>query len=337
MVEEIREREDFSPEQKSAYRSIEAILRYIGDSVVGQHKLCESILIALLCRQHILIEGTPGLAKTLTVTRFAEALNIEYKRIQFTPDLLPSDLIGTLIFNPKEGSFTTKKGPLFTSILLADEINRAPAKVQSALLEAMQERQVTIDAVSYPLPSPFMVLATQNPIDQEGTYPLPEAQIDRFMMQVNLTYPTREEELVILNRYGIPHQFNEPSPSLEYADLELLWKMMDRVHVSDTIKEYIVSLVHATRNPEDFGLDLKEYIRFGATPRATIVLVQAGRAHAFLHGEDYVSPHNIKMVASDVLRHRLVLSFEAKADGVLVEDIINAILERVPLQNPSTL
>ncbi len=330
-IDNVESNKEPSQENVQAWKVIDTILDFVGQSVVGQKDLRENIMIAFLSKQHILVEGAPGLAKTLTINRFSQAFSLQTQRIQFTPDLLPSDLVGTLIFNPKEGSFTTKKGPIFHAIILADEINRAPAKVQSALLEAMQERQVTIDDTTYPLPEPFMVLATQNPIEQEGTYPLPEAQVDRFMMQINVNYPTAEEELEILNRYALPYEMNDKSPEISYEQIQQLWTQLKTVYVSDSIKEYIVSLVQATRDPLHYNLELDHLIRFGCSPRATLALTQAAQAHAFLHKQDYVAPHNVRAVLHAVFRHRIILHFEAKAENLSTDDIIDSIVENLPL------
>ena len=297
--------------------------------IIGQDYLIERLIISLLCNQHVLIEGVPGLAKTLTVTTLSDAIDTSFKRIQFTPDLLPADLLGTLIYNPKTGDFTTKKGPLFTNLILADEINRAPAKVQSALLEAMQERQITIGEETHPLDDPFMVLATQNPVEQEGTYPLPEAQVDRFMMKLVIDYPQRAEELRILREQASIKKKNAVNPVLHPDDIKRLRTLVDTVFMDEKIEEYIVDLVFATREPEDYGLNIKDLIQYGASPRATIYLTMASKAHAFIHGRSYVTPHDVKSIAYDVLRHRIIVSYEAEAEEKKSEDILKMILQTV--------
>jgi MoxR-like ATPase len=296
--------------------------------IVGQKYMVERLLIGLLTRGHILLEGVPGLAKTLAVKTLSAAIDTRFQRIQFTPDLLPADLIGTMIFNPKDGTFSPRKGPIFSNILLADEINRAPAKVQSALLEAMQERQVTIGDTTYPLEEPFLVMATQNPIEQEGTYPLPEAQIDRFMLKLKVDYPERKEERQILDLMAR----DEPIPVsrvVSPADIIRVRAVVKEVYMDDRIKDYIVQLVFATRRPQDFKLDLKDLIQFGASPRATIFLAQAARAHAFIKGRGYVTPEDIKAIGLDVLRHRIILTYEAEAEEVTTESVISRIFDAV--------
>jgi MoxR-like ATPase len=297
--------------------------------IVGQEALIDRLLIALLCNNHVLIEGVPGLAKTLTVTTLAGLLSASFHRIQFTPDLLPADVIGTLIYNPKTGDFTTKKGPVFANIVLADEINRAPAKVQSALLEAMQERQVTIGGTSYPLDDPFMVLATQNPIEQEGTYPLPEAQVDRFMLKLKVTYPTKEQEHQILKKMARSKPATDVTPVISVEDVTRLRALADEIFMDEKIEEYIVNIVEATRNPENYKLDIRQLIRYGASPRATIFLAMASKANAFLDGRGYVIPQDVKSVAMDVLRHRVIITYEAEAEEKTSEDIIDQILKAV--------
>jgi len=296
--------------------------------IVGQKYMVERLLIGLLTRGHILLEGVPGLAKTLAVKTLSAAIDTRFQRIQFTPDLLPADLIGTMIFNPKEGTFTPRKGPIFTNILLADEINRAPAKVQSALLEAMQERQVTIGESTYPLQEPFLVLATQNPIEQEGTYPLPEAQIDRFMLKLRIDYPDMKEERQILELMGRDEAI-QVQRAVTPADILRVGEMVRDIYVDDRVKDYIVHLVFATRRPQDYKLDLKDLIQFGASPRATIYLAQAARAHAFIKGRGYVTPEDIKAIGLDVLRHRIILSYEAEAEEVTTEQIISRVFDAV--------
>ncbi len=297
--------------------------------IVGQEKLIDRLLLALLCNNHVLIEGVPGLAKTLSVTTLAKVVQCSFNRIQFTPDLLPADLIGTLIYNPKDGGFVTKKGPVFANIILADEINRAPAKVQRALLEAMQEQQVTIGDESFALADPFFVLATQNPVEQEGTYPLPEAQVDRFMLKLRIDYPTKAEELQILRAQGRSSVKNEASPVLQPDDITRLRALSDDIYMDEKLEEYIVNLVECTRNPDAFKLDIGDYIRYGASPRATIYLAMASRGHALLAGRGYVTPQDVKAIAPDVLRHRVVPTYEAEADEKTSEDLVGQILDTV--------
>jgi MoxR-like ATPase len=286
------------------------------------------ILIGLFADGHLLLEGVPGLAKTLAVRTVAQAIHARFQRIQFTPDLLPADLTGTLVFDPQRGAFTTKFGPVFTQILLADEVNRAPAKVQSALLEAMQERQVTIGDTTYPLDAVFWVLATQNPIEQEGTYPLPEAQMDRFLLKIKVGYPTPEEESKILDRMGgeVPPL---PQPIVHAEQIVAARHVVNAIYTDERIRRYIVDLVHASREPERFGLDLRPLIQFGASPRATLALARASRANAFLDGRAYVTPDDVKLLAPDVFRHRILLTYEAEAEGVPVDEVTRRILARV--------
>ncbi len=300
--------------------------------IVGQDRLIDRLLMALITNQHVLLEGVPGLAKTLTVTTLAKAIQASFHRIQFTPDLLPADLIGTLIYNPKEGDFTTKQGPLFANLILADEINRAPAKVQSALLEAMQERQVTLGDTTYALPAPFMVLATQNPVEQEGTYPLPEAQVDRFLFKVVVTYPTADQELQILRSHASTAARPQVQSVMTPEDILRIRQLLDQVFMDTRVEKYIVSLVEATRKPEAYRLaDLKPLIRFGASPRATIFLAQAARAQAFLQSRGYATPQDVKDVAMDVLRHRVLLTYEAEAQEISAEEIVQKFLDAVPV------
>jgi len=307
---------------------ISRIRTEIGKELVGQQKLVDGLLTGVLSGGHILIEGVPGLAKTSAVKALASTIQAQFKRIQFTPDLLPADLIGTEIYRPKTGDFVTRKGPLFNNIILADEINRAPSKVQSALLEAMQENQVTIGDITYQLPKPFLVLATQNPIEQEGTYQLPEAQVDRFMLKLIIDYPERSQELEILNKVGFGSS-ESIEPVLNTGQIEKMASLVRSIYVDDKLKEYIVDLVLATRNPEKYGMDIGEYVQFGASPRATIFLAQAARVTAFLQGRAYVTPQDIKNIASDVLRHRIILSFEAEAEDVTTDDIIKTVFDSV--------
>ena len=310
-------------------RLLDQIRSEIGKLIVGQAKLVERLLTALLCNSHVLIEGVPGLAKTLTVTTLAQAIQASFQRIQFTPDLLPGDLIGTLIYNPKTGDFTTRKGPIFANIILADEINRAPAKVQSALLEAMQERQITIGDHTFPLDDPFMVLATQNPIEQEGTYPLPEAQLDRFLLKVVVGYPTKAEEREILTRAALPPE--EVHPVADAADIQAAREVVAQVRMEQVVADYIVDVVHATRDPASLpgGADLGRYVQFGASPRATLALAVTARVHAFLARRGFVTPDDVKAMAPDVLRHRVLLTYEAEAEGLTATEVIARIFERV--------
>jgi MoxR-like ATPase len=313
---------------KDESRLIEQLLNEVHRVIVGQKYMIERLLIGLLTRGHILIEGVPGLAKTLAVKTIASAIDARFQRIQFTPDLLPADLIGTMIFNQKDGAFYPRKGPIFANIILADEINRAPAKVQSALLEAMQERQVTIGDSTYPLEEPFLVLATQNPIEQEGTYPLPEAQIDRFMFKLEIDYPDPKEERQILDLMS-QDEIIPVNKVITPANILRLRSVVREVYVDDRIKDYIVQLILATRKPQDFNLDLKDLIQFGASPRATIYLAQAARAHAFVKGRGYVTPDDIKAIGLDVLRHRIILTYEAEAEEVTTESIVSRIFDAV--------
>lgn len=312
--------------------SLQAIRHAVGQVIVGQNGLIDRLLIALMTNSHVLLEGVPGLAKTLTITTLAQAIQATFHRIQFTPDLLPADVIGTLVYNPKTGEFTTRTGPVFANLVLADEINRAPAKVQSALLEAMQERQVTIGGQSYPLPEPFMVLATQNPVEQEGTYPLPEAQVDRFLFKVKIDYPSPADELQILRRHATSQARGAVSPVITCADIARIRQLADEIFVDGKIEEYIVSLVDCTRDPGKYHLDeLSGMIRYGASPRATIGMAMAARAQALLEGRGYTTPQDVKSVAYDVLRHRITLTYEAEAEEMRTEDIIRRVLETVPV------
>ncbi len=299
--------------------------------VVGQERLVDGLLTALLCHGHVLIEGLPGLAKTLTVTTLARALQLSFQRIQFTPDLLPADLIGTLVFHPKTGDFMPKKGPIFHQIVLADEINRAPAKVQSALLEAMQERQVTLGDTTYPLPDPYMVLATQNPIEHEGTYPLPEAQLDRFLMKITVSYPSFEEEDEILRTMARLDPPSHVTPLLDPEDIIAVRRHADEVYVDPKVRTYVLHVVRATRNPKEYGLDWASPVRYGASPRGGVSLLMAARAWAFLQARDYVIPDDVKRMAPDTLRHRVILSYEAELEGMTADDLIRTILDHVPV------
>jgi MoxR-like ATPase len=305
--------------------------REIATVIVGQQYLVDRLLIGLLANGHVLLEGVPGLAKTLSVKTLAQAIQASFRRIQFTPDLLPADLVGTQVYNPRDGSFTVKRGPIFAQLILADEINRAPAKVQSALLEAMQERQVTIADETHLLPDPFLVLATQNPIEQEGTYPLPEAQVDRFMLKLKIVYPSREEERQILDRMATSANHRPPAPVVTTDDIVAARALVDQVYVDDKIKDYIVSLVFATRQPKTFDLDLGPLIEYGASPRATLCLTLAARAHAFLQGRGYVTPQDVKAIAPDAMRHRVIVSYEAEAEEVDADEVVRRVLDGVPV------
>jgi MoxR-like ATPase len=308
---------------------LDPLYREIEKVIVGQRGMVDRLLGGLLCGGHMLLEGVPGLAKTLAVRTVAQGLRLSFKRIQFTPDLLPADVIGTQIYNPRTGEFTIKKGPIFAHFVLADEINRAPAKVQSALLEAMQEKQVTIGDTSYALEQPFLVLATQNPIEQEGTYPLPEAQVDRFMLKLKLTYPSKDEELAILNRMAPVEPGLYVEPVLSAADIFELRSVIDQVYVDDKIKRYIVDVIHATRTPGEYGLDIAPYIQYGASPRGTIFLTRGARAQAFLDARGYVTPQDVKSIGYDVLRHRISITYEAEAEDITPENLLQRIFDHL--------
>jgi len=314
-------------EKESSF--VQQLTGQMSSVIVGQKYLIERLLIGILGNGHILIEGVPGLAKTLSVKTLSDAIQTKFRRIQFTPDLLPADLIGTMIYNPQKGEFSVKKGPVFANIILADEINRAPAKVQSALLEAMQERQVTIGDSTYPLDEPFLVLATQNPIEQEGTYPLPEAQVDRFMLKLKITYPNPTEEREIMDRntaVGIPQVAKVIAPE----DIVRVREVIRTIYVDEKVKEYIVNVIFATREPEKYGLaELKDLIAYGASPRATIYLNIAAKAHAFIKGRGYITPEDIKAIGADVLRHRILLTYEAEAEEVTSDDIVKKVFDAV--------
>lgn len=314
----------------AARQRLEPFFTTIERVLVGQRQLVEQLLIGLLTQGHVLLEGVPGLAKTLAVQTVAQALHLSFKRIQFTPDLLPADIIGTQIFNPARSEFTVRQGPVFANIVLADEINRAPAKVQSALLQAMQERQVTIGEQTFQLPSPFFVLATQNPVEQEGTYTLPEAQVDRFMLKAMVNYPSRDEELTILNRMGTLKAPPTITAMMTANDLAELAAIVESTHVDAKIQGYIVDLVRATRVPQEYGLALTGMIQYGASPRATIALLRAAKARAMLSGRGYVVPQDVKQSAMDVLRHRVMISYEAEAQELTAGSIIQQILETLP-------
>lgn len=315
-------------EQSSAF--IEDIYAELNKVIVGQRYMIDRLLVGLLADGHVLLEGVPGLAKTLTVSSLATVINTKFQRLQFTPDLLPADLIGTLIYNQKEAEFTVKKGPIFSNIILADEINRSPAKVQSALLEAMQELQVTIGETTYPLDEPFLVLATQNPVEQEGTYPLPEAQVDRFMMKINIDYPTESEELEIMRRMARTGKKEKLKPVITAEKVLEARRVVDQIYIDEKVEQYIIDLVFATRNPEKYNLnDLTELINFGASPRASINLNLAARAHAFMEHRAYVTPEDVRTIAMDVLRHRIIPTFEAEAEEVTSEDLVEKVMSTV--------
>ena len=326
---ESKDIKDIADVIKKESKILSNLIDEMGKVIVGQKHLIERLLIGILANGHILLEGVPGLAKTLSVMTMAKAMKIKYQRIQFTPDLLPADLIGTLIYNPRSGEFTTKKGPLFSNIILADEINRAPAKVQSALLESMQERQVTIGNKTFKLDDPFLVLATQNPIEQEGTYPLPEAQVDRFMLKLNIDYPSKSEEREILERMAVTETNIKVKSVISPGDIKRLRSVVDQIYIDDKIKDYIVDLVIATREPGKYNLDLDEFIEYGASPRATIYLTIASKAYAFLKGRGYVTPQDVKSIGMDVLRHRVILTYEAEAEEMTPEKVIQNIFDNI--------
>ncbi|MHC4235188.1 MAG: AAA family ATPase [Planctomycetota bacterium] len=331
MVTTETEVQQVGSEAELASEPFRRLVDRIHQVIVGQDDLLHNMLIGLLANGHILIEGVPGLAKTMAVSCLAGGIDAGFQRIQFTPDLLPADLIGTLIYRPADGEFTVKKGPIFSNIILADEINRAPAKVQSALLEAMQERQVTIGNDTFELHEPFLVLATQNPIEQEGTYPLPEAQVDRFMFKLLVSYPTREQEREILERMSRTHPQTKIEAVMQPADIEAARRVIDRIYVDDKVKNYVVDLAHATRVPQDFQLPLANLIQYGASPRATIYLTLGAKASAFLAGRGYVTPQDVKDVALAVLRHRVIVTYEAEAEEKTSEDVVRTILDHVPV------
>jgi MoxR-like ATPase len=317
--------QEFNRKVRDLRAGLDSLYREIERVIVGQRTMIDRLLVGLLTGGHMLLEGVPGLAKTLAVRTLARGLRLSFSRIQFTPDLLPADVIGTQIYNPRSGEFSIKKGPIFANLVLADEINRAPAKVQSALLEAMQEKQVTIGDNSYVLEQPFLVLATQNPIEQEGTYPLPEAQVDRFMLKLKLTYPSKEDELTILNRMSAIEPNLNIDPVLAPADLFALRKALDEIYVDDKIKRYIVDIIHSTRKPAEYGLDIAPYIQYGASPRATIFLTRAAKAQALLDSRGYVTPQDIKSIGLDVLRHRVTVTYEAEAEDITSETLLQRI------------
>ena len=313
--------------EKSVF--VRALFAEMDKVIIGQRYMLERMLIGLLANGHILLEGVPGLAKTMAVTTLSRAINADFKRIQFTPDLLPADLIGTQIYRQSDGEFQTRKGPIFANIILADEINRAPAKVQSALLEAMQEKQVTIGNETFDVPSPFLVLATQNPIEQEGTYPLPEAQLDRFMLKLKIDYPDKTEERKILDRMAGTDVRFDIQPVIQPEDINQVRNVVDEIYIDEKIKDYIVDIVSATREPDKYGMDLANFINYGASPRATIYLALAAKAHAFVQQRGYVTPQDVKSIGPDVLRHRVIVSYEAEAEDKTSEDIIKTIFDSI--------
>ncbi len=317
---------------------IAEVIQEVKKVVVGQDKMINRLLIGLFTNGHILLEGVPGLAKTLTVNTLAKVLHLDFNRIQFTPDLLPSDLIGTMIYNQQKSNFEVKKGPIFSNVILADEVNRSPAKVQSALLEAMQEKQVTIGETTYTLDRPFLVLATQNPVDQEGTYPLPEAQVDRFMMKVHIDYPSKTDEMEVMRRMSNMQYSAEVKPILSKEDIFAIRDQINAVKMAEPLEHYIIELVFATRFPKDYGLKNEaKYILFGVSPRASINLNLAAKAVAFMDGRDYVLPEDIKEIAEDVLNHRILLNYEAEADRISTRDLVKTLLEKVPINKSVTL
>ncbi len=327
MPEEITQAADLIKSQAAVF---DAIRQEVNKVLVGQERLLDRMLIALVTGGHILLEGVPGLAKTTVVKTLAEAIGVHYQRISFTPDLLPADVIGTMIYNPKEGTFAPRKGPVFTNLLLADEINRAPAKVQSALLESMQEHAVTIGNDTYPLPDPFMVMATQNPIEHEGTYPLPEAQIDRFMLKCKVDYPSKDDERRIMNRFT-RRQTIDINAVLKPEQLTAMRACLEHVYCDEKVGDYILDIVFATRKPADYKLNIGHQIEYGASPRATLFLNLAARANAMLHGRAYATPQDVKEIAHDVLRHRVILTYEAEAEEVTSEDVVSSILNALPV------
>ena len=313
---------------KEASLFVQQLNAELSKVIVGQRYVMDRLLIALLANGHILIEGVPGLAKTLAVKTLSKCIQTEFQRIQFTPDLLPADLIGTLVYNPKDGSFTTKKGPIFSNLILADEINRAPAKVQSALLEAMQERQVTIGENTFGLEDPFLVLATQNPIEQEGTYPLPEAQVDRFMLKIKIDYPDKKEEKEIMERMA-GHKVPEVNPVISPQEIIKAREIVSEIYIDEKVKDYIINLVYATRTPEEYNMDIKNLIAYGASPRASIYLNIASKAHAFIRGRGYVTPEDVKAVGMDVMRHRIIITYEAEAEEMTSEDVVKRVFDEI--------
>jgi len=318
-------------EVKHSSAFVQPLLGEMSKVVIGQKTLVERLIIGLLANGHVLLEGVPGLAKTLSIKSLAQCMDANFSRLQFTPDMLPADVVGTQIYNPQSGDFTTKQGPVFANLILADEINRAPAKVQSALLEAMQERQVTIGDQTYKLPEPFLVLATQNPIDQEGTYPLPEAQVDRFMLKVKISHPERAEERHILDLMSSTNATPETQQVISMADIRKAREIINNIYIDDKVKDYIVDMICCTRQPEKYQINISDFIQLGASPRATIALTLTAKSHAFLRGRGFVTPQDVKSVAHDVLRHRISVTFEAEAEEKSSEVIIQKILDELPV------
>ncbi len=318
-------------EVQRASAFVQPLFSEINKVIVGQKYLVERLTVGLLANGHVLLEGVPGLAKTLSVNTLATCFNVDFSRLQFTPDMLPADVIGTQIYNPQSGSFSTRKGPVFANLVLADEINRAPAKVQSALLQAMQERQVTIGDETYKLDEPFLVLATQNPIEQEGTYPLPEAQVDRFMLKLKIGYPTRDEERTILDQMARTSNLPEAQQVTDLKQILEARQVINEIYMDDKVKDYIVDLVYATREPDRYSIKVEEFIQLGASPRATISLTLASKAYAFLQGRGYVTPQDVKSIALDVLRHRVAITFEAEAEDKTSETVVQKILDELPV------
>ena len=318
-------------EVQRASAFVQPLFSEINKVIVGQKYLVERLTVGLLANGHVLLEGVPGLAKTLSVNTLATCFNVDFSRLQFTPDMLPADVIGTQIYNPQSGSFSTRKGPVFANLVLADEINRAPAKVQSALLQAMQERQVTIGDETYKLDEPFLVLATQNPIEQEGTYPLPEAQVDRFMLKLKIGYPTRDEERTILDQMARTSNLPEAQQVTDVKQILEARQVINEIYMDDKVKDYIVDLVYATREPDRYNIKVEEFIQLGASPRATISLTLAAKAYAFLQGRGYVTPQDVKSIALDVLRHRVAITFEAEAEDKTSETVVQKILDELPV------
>ncbi len=318
-------------EVKNASTFVQPLLGEMSKVVIGQKILVERLIIGLLANGHVLLEGVPGLAKTLSIKSLAQCMDANFSRLQFTPDMLPADVVGTQIYNPQSGNFTTRQGPVFANLVLADEINRAPAKVQSALLEAMQERQVTIGDQTYKLPEPFLVLATQNPIDQEGTYPLPEAQVDRFMLKVKISHPERAEERQILDLMSCTNATPETQQVISMDDIRKAREVINNIYIDDKVKDYIVDMICCTRQPAKYEIDISDFVQLGASPRATVALTLAAKSHAFLQGRGFVTPQDVKSVAHDVLRHRVSVTFEAEAEEKSSETIIQKILDELPV------
>ena len=318
-------------EVKNASTFVQPLLGEMSKVVIGQKILVERLIIGLLANGHVLLEGVPGLAKTLSIKSLAQCMDANFSRLQFTPDMLPADVVGTQIYNPQSGNFTTRQGPVFANLVLADEINRAPAKVQSALLEAMQERQVTIGDQTYKLPEPFLVLATQNPIDQEGTYPLPEAQVDRFMLKVKISHPERAEERQILDLMSCTNATPETQQVISMDDIRKAREVINNIYIDDKVKDYIVDMICCTRQPAKYEIDISDFIQLGASPRATVAITLAAKSHAFLRGRGFVTPQDVKSVAHDVLRHRVSVTFEAEAEEKSSETIIQKILDELPV------